>query len=194
MCLPQPVVCWPTTTAATLLVSVPTLLVSVLGSGPLQGVQLQLTRPDRVTVTATTDANGNASIPLGPPGLYTLKLIPNDGIHKEMTIQLWVNGSGRIVVTLPKIYMALDVVASPSSQGTVSPSGLNEYPAGTVVQVTATPASNSSLLYWLLDGNNVGDMNPITVTMDKPHQLVAVFSQPAPTSGTFAESVSLQAQ
>jgi len=181
--LSQPVVCWPATGG--------TLLVGVLGSGPLQGVRLQLARPDGVTVTATTDANGNASLPLGPSGLYTLTLIPNDGVHAEMIVQLMLNGSAKVLVTLQKYYQTLDVLASPPDAGTVSPSGLNEYLPGTVVQVTATPAPGYSLLYWLLDGANVGNSNPITVTMNQSHQLVAVFSQ---GPSVFTESVSLQLQ
>jgi hypothetical protein len=188
MCLPSPAVSFNvSSTVATQGI----LTVGVLGSGPLQGVAVQLTRPDGIALSTTTDANGNASLPLGPPGLYTLKLIPNDGIHEEAVIQLQVNGSASVLVTLPKGYMSLDAVASPPDAGTVSPSGMNEYLPGTVVQVTATPAPGYSLLYWLLDGSNVGNANPITVTMNAPHQLVAVFSQ---GPSVFTESVSLQLQ
>jgi hypothetical protein len=90
-----------------------------------------------------------------------------------MIVQLSLNGSAKALVTLQKYYQTLDVVASPPGEGTVSPSGLNNYLPGTVVQVTASPAP----VYWLLDGSNAGNANPITVTMNAPHQLVAVFSQ-----------------
>jgi len=188
MCLPDPTVSFSVSGAV---ITQGTLSVGVLGSGPLQGVAIQLTRPDGITVSSSTDASGNASLPLGPPGIYTLKLIPNDGIHEEMVIQLQVNGSASVLATLPKGYMSLDAVASPSSEGTVSPSGLNSYLPGTVVQVTATPATGYRLLYWLLDGSNAGNTNPITVTMNAPHQLVAVFSQ---GPSVFTESPTLQLQ
>jgi len=188
MCLPDPAVSFGVSGTV---ITQGTLSVGVLGSGPLQGVAVQLTRPDGITVSSSTDASGNASLPLGPPGIYTLRLIPNDGIHEETVIQLQVNGSASVLATLPKGNMSLDAVASPPGAGTVSPSGLNSYLPGTVVQVTATPASGYSLLYWLLDGGNAGNANPITVTMNTPHQLVAVFSQ---GPSTITESPSLQLQ
>ena len=71
---------------------------------------------------------------------------------------------------------ALSVSSTPVGGGTTSPSGANSYPAGATVQVTAKPVSGYCLSHWLLDGVNVGNSNPITVTMNQPHELVAVFA------------------
>lgn len=53
------------------------------------------------------------------------------------------------------------------SSGTHSP--------GTIVSVSATPNSGYYFRYWMLDGVNVGNANPIGVTMDTNHTLNAVF-------------------
>ncbi len=47
------------------------------------------------------------------------------------------------------------------------------------IQVTAYPDTNFALSNWNLDGNDIGDANPVSVTMDTDHTLQANFvSQP----------------
>ena len=110
-----------------------------------------------------------------------------------MSNSVQVSGSVSLVsaTVATAVSYALSVSSMPVNGGTTSPSGINNYPAGAKVQVTATPASNSSLLYWLLDGNNMGNMNPITVTMDKSHELVAVFAVRGPGSEGLAFSAAI---
>ena len=93
-----------------------------------------------------------------------------------MSVSVQVGGSASLVSATAVTYYALSVSSTPVNGGTTSPSGANSYPAGATVQVTAKPVSGYCLSYWLLDGANVGNMNPITVTMDQPHELVAVFA------------------
>jgi len=49
-----------------------------------------------------------------------------------------------------------------------------------VVEVDAIPDSGWILDHWELDGLDVGDANPYTVTMDDDHTLTAVFTEIAP--------------
>jgi len=66
---------------------------------------------------------------------------------------------------------------SATSGGTTDPApGSHWYTKGTAVPVTAKADSNYVLDCWMLDGQNVGSSNPITVTMDKGHILTAVFA------------------
>jgi hypothetical protein len=61
-----------------------------------------------------------------------------------------------------------------STGGTTDPApGSHNYPTGTYASVTAIP--DYLLDYWLLDGNNVGSSNPISVLMTDDHTLQPVF-------------------
>jgi hypothetical protein len=59
--------------------------------------------------------------------------------------------------------------------GTTSPApGTYEYDEGSTVSVTAYPAVLYAFDHWTLDGSS-STANPITVTMDRDHTLVAYF-------------------
>ena len=60
--------------------------------------------------------------------------------------------------------------------GTVTPAGVTHYTIGTAVNVTVTPSPGYEFVDWELDGVNVGTANPISITMDTNHLLVAVTS------------------
>jgi hypothetical protein len=67
---------------------------------------------------------------------------------------------------------------SSGSGGSTTPSpGAYQYTEGTPVAVTANPNSGYVLDYWLLDGQNAGAQNPITVTMNSNRSLQANFCQ-----------------
>jgi hypothetical protein len=70
----------------------------------------------------------------------------------------------------------LTISATPG--GTTNPApGSYWYTKGTAASVTAIADSNHVLDHWLLDGQNAGSSNPITVTMDKSHTLTAIFAE-----------------
>ena len=54
------------------------------------------------------------------------------------------------------------------------PTGTYSYESGSSVQVQAYDGEMWQFDHWILDGENVGNDNPITVTMDKSHTLTAV--------------------
>jgi uncharacterized repeat protein (TIGR02543 family) len=50
------------------------------------------------------------------------------------------------------------------------------YPLGTVVTLNVTTASNGVFTGWTIDGAFAGWANPLTLTMDRPHTVVATFA------------------
>jgi len=78
----------------------------------------------------------------------------------------------------PPTYHTLTVSSGSGGSTTPSP-GAYQYAEGTPVAVTANPDSGYVLDYWLLDGNNAGTQNPITVTMNSDHTLQANFREGA---------------
>jgi hypothetical protein len=72
-------------------------------------------------------------------------------------------------------HLSISVAGTPPPHGTTKPSpGTHEYDAGSEVEVTAIPDSGYIFRYWSLDGAVTSD-NPITVTMDADHSLIAYF-------------------
>jgi hypothetical protein len=73
--------------------------------------------------------------------------------------------------------------ANGEAGGSTSPSsGTHMYHQWENVTVLALPKQNSQFSYWLLDGNNIGNQNPVTVRMNQSHILTPVFSLLATTS------------
>ncbi|NIO70313.1 MAG: hypothetical protein GTO14_05910, partial [Anaerolineales bacterium] len=102
----------------------------------------------------------------------------------------------------PEMYtLSISVVGS----GTTDPAvGDHVYAEGTVVDVLATASGGWVFKNWTLDGGDAGSANPLAVTMDADHTLVAFFDEvvgplifvdPAATSidppGSFTINVSI---
>jgi hypothetical protein len=69
-----------------------------------------------------------------------------------------------------------DLTITVQGSGVTDPAPIvHTYSLDTVVTVTATPDTGWRFDHWLLDSVNAGSMNPIDVTMDTAHTLVAVF-------------------
>lgn len=86
--------------------------------------------------------------------------------------RIWNQTSAPVFNT--KYYLLVEVTGS----GTTSPSpGINIYDQGILVQVTGTSATGWNLDHWLLNGINVGSTNPYSITMNKDHNLTAVFTE-----------------
>lgn len=61
--------------------------------------------------------------------------------------------------------------------GSTNPApGVQNYSPGTNIQVSASSAFGWRFGYWILDGVNVGNANPISLTMNSAHTIQAVFS------------------
>jgi hypothetical protein len=63
--------------------------------------------------------------------------------------------------------------------------------SGSNIQVMAIPDLGYAFSYWLLDGNNVGNADPIVVSMDGDHSLQAVFASTlvSPSASASASTV-----
>ncbi len=71
------------------------------------------------------------------------------------------------------------LTVSAGSGGTTNPApGISWNPAGRSATVSAMPDSGYVFNGWTLDGGNVGNTNPTSVTMNQPHNLVANFAPP----------------
>jgi len=81
----------------------------------------------------------------------------------------------------PSTPLTYNLTISALGNGITNPKpGMYHYPAGHVVEVTAIPVNGSTFDHWELDGT-VHYENPISVTMNSDHQLVALFrSSPQP--------------
>jgi hypothetical protein len=73
--------------------------------------------------------------------------------------------------------MQFTLTTTATSGGTINPHlGTHTYDEGTVVTVQALPSDGFQLDHWELDSINIGAPNPVYVTMDTNHTLLAVFS------------------
>lgn len=68
-------------------------------------------------------------------------------------------------------------ILSSDHGSTVPAPGTYWYVKGAYASVTAFPDAYYQLDFWLLDGENAGSSNPISVSMDAPHTLQPVFSR-----------------
>lgn len=117
----------------------------------------------------------------------TETIYPSDGVKCIFT--MW-SGDASDSSTTTTVYMdspktatanyktqyQLDIIVSPTSGGSTNPlSGSNWYDSDLSVTVSETTASGYLFEYWSLDGSNVGSDPSITVLMNSPHTLTAVF-------------------
>jgi hypothetical protein len=118
-----------------------------------------------------------------PP--YSNATLPTPAPHER--------ASGSLVfdsLYAPPVSYSLAVQETPEGSGTVEVrvGGVTQtlpytFPAGTVVQVEATPTTGYSFSNWTLDGANGGSANPNNITMNSNHTIAANFiaSLPLPT-------------
>jgi uncharacterized repeat protein (TIGR02543 family) len=78
--------------------------------------------------------------------------------------------------TLTQITYML-TVQQPNGLGSTTPAtGSYTYNQGTIIQVTATPASGWQVDYWVVDGSIISNVNSITVTMNSAHVIKVYFT------------------
>ncbi len=154
-------------------------------------------------IIGTLNVTGNGTTN-PPPGVYalpvdpevTVEAIPDPGWQLDHWEVNGVNSGyvNPIIVTLTEDTTITAVFAEEGyrlslesyGQGSITPAvpgGV--YPNGTVVDITATPAGGGhALLQWVVDGVSVPAdpqndpiPNPLSVTMDSDHTVIAVFSE-----------------
>lgn len=81
-----------------------------------------------------------------------------------------------VVATFVRTFTLTTGIAG-SGGGTVAPGGVATYVQGTVVQATATASAGSVFVGWTMDSTPAGATNPLAVTMDADHNIVATFTR-----------------
>jgi len=101
-----------------------------------------------------------------------------DASGSNPTVMLTMDGPKDVVADYKTRYLLSIAVSSYGSGSTNPAPGTHWYDLGTSVQVTAIPASTYILKNWELDGVDKGATNPISFSMDAPHDLTANFERP----------------
>jgi peptide/nickel transport system substrate-binding protein len=97
-----------------------------------------------------------------------------------------------IPVSISKLKFPLTIGVCPFGKGETSPGvGTVTYEIGTNVTVAVTPAEGYEFDYWELDGVPYSNEATVTITIDKPHTLVANLRKTAPTSLVSPEILSI---
>jgi hypothetical protein len=103
-----------------------------------------------------------------------------EDIGSENPITVYVGSSHALKAFFTPITYQLTITAT--SGGTTNPvPGTYTYGVDSSVEVTAIPDTDYVFDHWLLDGGNVGSVNPYSVLMDDDHALHAVFTRPPPS-------------
>ncbi|MFC1476016.1 PQQ-binding-like beta-propeller repeat protein [Candidatus Zixiibacteriota bacterium] len=68
-----------------------------------------------------------------------------------------------------------ELTITSTTGGNTNPAGVNTYPCSTAVEVTATHGLWYRFDHWELDGQNIGDDNPVEIIVDDDYNLLAVF-------------------
>ncbi len=95
-----------------------------------------------------------------------------DNLTNPLTIQMTSN------ITVQAVFVPLYTLTIDPSQGGYTSPGIGNWVciSGANVQVTEYANYGYAFDYWLLDGNNAGNSNPISVTMTANHTLEPIFS------------------
>jgi PKD repeat protein len=127
-------------------------------------------------VSDVTDTSGFYSIEVSP-GTYDVTA-EITGYESQTVTDVVVAAEDTVTQDFALVPIATyDLTIAVDGFGSTDPvPGIYPYDAGTDVPVTAIPDDGWMLGHWLLDGVNVGDANPYTVTMDSDHALTAVFT------------------
>jgi len=156
---------------------------------PMQGIEIYVDEtPSEGTFQALTNAAGQYSIEL-PEGEHEVTAHETEG-------SLYFDGSATVTIirdstttqdfNLQRSNWMLSI--SYVGSGTTEPDwGYITFPIDSSVEVHAFPEEGWVLGYWVLDGTNVGNENPYTVTMDADHSLEAIFLEE--TLGFFVGTV-----
>jgi len=100
------------------------------------------------------------------------------GLSTEQSATITVPNGGGEVTASYKTQYTLTVSISSGSGSTDPAPGTYWYDSGSVVEVTATPATSYIFAYWFINGVQ-NTSNPVTVTIDQPTTVEAYFQEVA---------------
>jgi hypothetical protein len=154
-----------------------------------------------VTITSSPTGSGFVSVddsPITTPQTFTWLMNSQHSVSAQSPVacgsgcqyvwQSWSDAgaqSHQITVqsqsaTLTAIFQQqYSLTISAGSGGTTNPApGTSWISAGQDVSISATPSQGYLFNGWILDGQNAGNSNPISITMNQPHTLIANFAPP----------------
>ena len=130
-----------------------------------------------ITQTSTSD---NIIYYICPTGNYTYTITPPEGYTAaNLTGTIQVTGEDtetgtEIAFEIPT--SSFNITINTAVGGTTSPQGIQTYNDADFANVTATPAAGYQFSYWLLDGENIGNQNPLALAINATHTLTPVFT------------------
>ncbi|MFN8538851.1 MAG: S8 family serine peptidase [Thermomicrobiales bacterium] len=89
----------------------------------------------------------------------------------------WSSRTGTLVVDITSSTYLLGLTTTGAGTATPSQPGPG-YPAGTPITINAAPIGSHILVGWTVDGTASGTTNPLPLTMDRDHTVVAAFTGP----------------
>jgi len=131
---------------------------------PVPKAELRLYLNEQVATTFRADLAGGFIIPwtFTTRGVYKARV-------RYVSFPLTVESNEETLV------VGYTITIEAGTDGSTTPTpGTYDFQAEDL-SVTAQPATDYQLDYWLLDGINAGSANPITIVMDRDHILKAVF-------------------
>ncbi len=138
------------------------------GLDPL-GLQSNGGPTQTIALTATSPAvNAGKATVCAATGLGNVNSLDQRGTSRPQ-------GSGCDIGAYELVHYTLTTGTTGSGAGTVSPAS-GPYPVGSVVTVSATAASGSTFTGWTVDGVSRGWANPLSITMNADHTVVASFA------------------
>ena len=135
---------------------------------------------DDISVTGPTIEWHQASAAATSPYTFTDSSLTPGATYPARVKSECGQVSNEVEFTMPNTF-EVTVSANPSNGGTIDHTGgtwsgsTGTYQYGANAELTANPATGYTFTGWTIDGISAGTTNPITVTMDADHNVVANF-------------------
>jgi parallel beta-helix repeat protein len=120
---------------------------------------------------------GNVSVTAIPSTGYILNnwLLDNSNVGSANPLTILMTSNHTVQPVFTQANYTLTIVGAVGGNTSLLP-GTYNYPAGQVVNVSATVDAGYVFSYWILDGSEAGSANPLPVVMDGNHTLAPIFS------------------
>lgn len=138
-----------------------------------------------------TNSTGQYSLEL-TPGDYTIMATDQEGsLYSSESVNVTITANTTTIQDLQlkrtnwKLTIASEGSGTTQADGQIEPENppyLVTYPINSTVQVEAFPAEGWTLDHWLLEDDDIGASNPVSVFMDADHLLTAVFIEYSTTA------------
>ena len=144
----------------------------------VQNSRFQTVLQNTIQVQSAVSGFTTPSLSLGtlPPGAYIFSAfaVSNFGVAISQTASTTFNVAGNYGLTIDPYGPASGAITvSPSCTINPSTQSICQYPVGTSVTITYTPAANYKFAQWLLFSGDItkSTQNPLTITMDSDREV-----------------------